>query len=265
MSMRVRPAAVAVTFYPGSASELGDTVRGMMEEASVTSLSLVPRMVIVPHAGHIYSGSVAAVAYRIIADQPPNRIALMGPSHFVGFDGLAIPAHDRLATPLGTIAVDEFAQDLAEDGLVARSESAHRREHSLEVQLPFLQVALEEFSIVPVLTGDEHPEQAAEVLSLMLEAGLFVVVSSDLSHYQDYETAGRLDAITADAIVELREVDLGRHSVCGRTAVRAALRVAIDRGWRCQLLDLRSSGDTAGPRDRVVGYGAFALGPVGPA
>lgn len=262
MSMRVRPAAVAGTFYPGSALELRDTVRGMMKEASVTPLSLAPRIVIVPHAGYIYSGSVAATAYRIIADQSPSRIALVGPSHFVGFDGLAIPAHDWLATPLGTIAIDELAQGLAEDGLVARSEPAHRREHSLEVQLPFLQVALEEFSVVPVLTGDEHPERAAKVLSLMLEADLFVVVSSDLSHYQDYETAGRLDAITTEAIVELREADLGRHSACGRTAVRAALRVAIERGWRCQLLDLRSSGDTAGPRDRVVGYGAFALGPA---
>jgi len=218
-------------------------------------------MVIVPHAGHIYSGSVAATAYRIMVDRSPNRIALVGPSHFVGFDGLAIPAHDRLATPLGTVAVDELAQDLAEGGLVVRSESAHRREHSLEVQLPFLQVALEEFSAVPLLTGDEHPERAAQVLSLVLEAGLFVVVSSDLSHYQDYETARRLDTITAQAIVERREADLGRRSACGRTAVRAALRVAIERGWRCQLLDLRSSGDTAGPRDRVVGYGAFALGP----
>lgn len=261
MTTSARPPAVAGTFYRGTAPRLRSAVRDFLMSAPEVSPSLSTRMVIVPHAGHIYSGPVAAVAYRIVAAESPTRIALIGPSHFVAFDGLAAPDHDMLATPLGTIPVDPVVEELEKDGLVLRSEPAHRREHSLEVQLPFLQVALDAFTLAPLLTGDEDPGPAAQALSLMLDAGLFVVVSSDLSHYHDHDTASRLDAATAQFIVELRESDLDRYSACGRTAVRAALRVAADRGWNCELLDLRTSGDTAGPRDRVVGYGAFALGP----
>ncbi|MDH5373107.1 MAG: AmmeMemoRadiSam system protein B, partial [Acidimicrobiia bacterium] len=176
------------------------------------------------------------------------------------FDGLASPDHDALATPLGLIASDPLLAHLERDGYVRRSEPAHEREHSLEVQLPFLQVMIPNFTVAAVLTGDDDPGPAARAIATMLDAGLFVVVSSDLSHYHDHRTAGRLDRETARVIVELRESDLGRHSACGRTAVRGALRVAAERGWQCELLDLRTSGDTAGSKDRVVGYGAFVLG-----
>lgn len=261
MTTTARPPAVAGSFYRGSAPRLRSAVRELLASAPEVSPSVSTRMVIVPHAGHIYSGPVAAVAYRIVAAESPARIALIGPSHFVAFDGLAVPDHEMLATPLGTVAVDPVIEELEKAGLVLRSEAAHRREHSLEVQLPFLQTALDTFTVAPLLTGDEDPGPAAQALAHMLDAGLFVVVSSDLSHYHDHDTASSLDAATAELIVGLREAELDRYSACGRTAVRSALRVAADRGWGCELLDLRTSGDTAGPRDRVVGYGAFALGP----
>jgi hypothetical protein len=261
MEKSVRPPAVAGTFYGGDATRLRATVGQMIRSADLHEPAVSPRMLIVPHAGHIYSGPVAAAAFRLLAEQAPNRIGLVGPSHFIGFGGLAAPAHDALATPLGTIPVDPEIDTWVAGGRMQRSELAHQREHSLEVQLPFLQVVLEDFSVAPVLTGDEDPGPSAEIIGLMLDAGLTVIVSSDLSHYHDHETARRLDAVTAGAIVELRHADLDRDSACGRTAVRGALRVAEERGWKCELLDLKTSGDTAGGYDRVVGYGAFVLGP----
>lgn len=264
METTVRPPAVAGTFYRGSEDRLRSAVRQMLQSAPLHRPALEPTMVIVPHAGHIYSGPIAAVAYRIMSLGAPTRIGLIGPSHFVGFPGIASPGHERMATPLGEIVVDGFAAELERRGLATPSEAAHSREHSLEVQLPFLQVALGDLTVLPLLTGDEDPGPAAAAIEAMVDDGMFVVVSSDLSHYHDHETAQGLDASTAAAIVDLREEDLDRFSACGRTAVRGALRVAVRRGWRCEMLDLRTSGDTAGPKDRVVGYGAFAIGVADP-
>ncbi len=264
METTVRAPAVAGSFYRGSPDRLRSAVRQMLQSAPLRETALVPRMIIVPHAGHIYSGPTAAVAYRLLGETAPHRVGLIGPSHFVGFDGVASPGHERVATPLGEVDVDPFVGQLEGRGLAAASRPAHAREHSLEVQLPFLQVALNGFTVLPLLTGNEDPGPAARVIDAMLEEGLFVVVSSDLSHYHDHETAQRLDSATAQAIVDLHEADLDRFSACGRTAVRGALQAAARRGWMCELLDLRTSGDTAGPRDRVVGYGAFVIGPAAP-
>lgn len=262
MKTDARPPAVAGTFYQGGRRRLLSTVEGLLANAPERSPALLPRMLIVPHAGHIYSGPVAAIGYRLLAREAVKRIGLIGPSHYVPFSGLAAPQHSRMETPLGTIDLDPVVDELVQMGFATRSEPAHAREHSLEVQLPFLQVVAPESTVAPLLTGDDDPEPARTAIDSMLAAGLLVVVSSDLSHYQDHETARLLDRRSAEAILELRESDLGRESACGRTAVRGALRVAAERGWMCELLDLRTSGDTAGPRDRVVGYGCFALGPA---
>jgi MEMO1 family protein len=264
MSGGARPAAVAGSFYPAHPITLRSSVERMLADAVDVKPDLDLRALIVPHAGHVYSGPVAASAYRLLGDapSPPGAVGLIGPSHFAWFEGIALPGHDAVATPLGTIEVDPLAADVVARHLAFTSETAHRTEHSLEVQLPFLQVVLTGFTVLPALTGDEDPSAATGVIDAMLDAGLFVVVSSDLSHYHDHETARRLDAVTARAIVELRPDGLGRDSACGRTAVRAMLGVARRRGWSCARLDLRTSGDTAGPHDRVVGYGAFALGPA---
>ncbi|MFO7547916.1 MAG: AmmeMemoRadiSam system protein B [Acidimicrobiia bacterium] len=263
MSGTVRPAAVAGSFYPAHPISLRSSVRRMLDDAVDVRPDLDVHALIVPHAGHVYSGPVAASAYRLLREsaRPPDRIGLIGPSHFASFEGVALPGHDSVATPLGSISVDPVAADLVARHLAFRSEAAHRTEHSLEVQLPFLQVILSGFTVVPILTGGDDPSAALQVIDAMLEAGLFMVVSSDLSHYHDLDTARRLDAITARSILALRPDDLGRESACGRTAMRAMLAVARRSDWRCAQLDLRTSGDTAGSHDRVVGYGAFALGP----
>lgn len=234
----------------------------MLTAATPEPLDIDVRMVIVPHAGYVYSGPVAASAYGLLPDKGFRWVVLAGPSHFVRFRGLALPEADSFATPLGDVSVDEELAAAARP-YARRRADAHGREHSLEVQLPFLQVALGEFAFVPVLTGDDDPEPTADLLDDVLDIEhTLAVISSDLSHYEDYATAQRLDARTAEAIVELRADDLGGASACGRTAICGALRVAQRRNWVCRLLDLRSSGDTAGDRQRVVGYGAFAIGSV---
>jgi AmmeMemoRadiSam system protein B len=262
MKTDARPPAVAGSFYQGGRRRLLADVEALLADASESSPALMSRMLIVPHAGHVYSGPVAASGYRLLAQEGVKRVGLIGPSHYVPFRGLAAPQHRRMETPLGTVDLDPVVDDLVHSGFAFRSEPAHAREHSLEVQLPFLQIVAPESTIAPLLTGDDDPDPARTALDAMLDAGLFVVVSSDLSHYHDHVTARSLDSETANTIVELREGGLGPASACGRTAVRGALRVAAERGWKCELLDLRTSGDTAGPRDRVVGYGCFVLGPA---
>ena len=206
---------------------------------------------------------MAASAYRLLRGMRDtlHRVVLVGPSHSVGFTGLASTGADALATPLGEVPVDRGPPEPA-DPVVRPDPAAHAREHSLEVQLPFLQVVLGEFEARALLTGDVKPEAVADVLDEAITGDEVIgIVSSDLSHFLDYEEARRRDTQTAMAITELRATDLSPEDACGRTAVQAALLLAQQRGWTCRLLDLRNSGDTAGSKDRVVGYGAFAVGP----
>lgn len=261
----VRPAAVAGSFYPADADELRVLVERYLTAQPTTEIDITPAMIIVPHAGYVYSGSIAASAYRMLAamQDPPRRVLLIGPSHFTQFTGIATPGVDGLATPLGVAPVDRGLIATAEAyESVAPLPSAHSREHSLEVQLPFLQIALGDFTVAPLLTGDVTPGTVADVLDgLIASSDIIGVISSDLSHYLDYDTARRKDTRTAGAITGLRPQDIAWDDACGRIGVQAALLVAQRRRWRCRLLDLANSGDTAGFPDRVVGYGAFALGP----
>ena len=261
----IRRAAVAGTFYPDNPHRLREVVTGLLAAEPLMETGVDTRLVIVPHAGYIYSGAIAAGAYRLLAATPPaaSRVVLLGPSHFVRFTGLAAPGVDAVETPLGLIEVDTaLVASAAGHSVVVAEPAAHAREHSLEVQLPFLQVALGEFSALPLATGDIMAETAAVVLDDLLEdPGALGVISSDLSHYLDDATARRRDVATAQAIVELRPEDITPDDACGHTAVQAALLVARKRGWSCQQLALGNSSDTEGPRKRVVGYGAFVLGP----
>ncbi len=261
----IRPAAVAGVFYPADPHELRACVKRLLTAQPSTEISICPTMLIVPHAGYVYSGAIAASAYRLLkaSTDAARRVVLLGPSHFARFAGLATPGVEALATPLGLVPVDREATSTAEAlAVVAPGPATHAREHSLEVQLPFLQVALGEFMTLALATGDVAPEAVADVLDQTIDApGVIGVISSDLSHYLDYETSRRQDARTAEAITGLRPQDLARDDACGRIAVQAALLVARRRGWSCRLLALCNSGDTAGSLDRVVGYGAFAIGP----
>jgi len=258
----VRPAAVAGAFYPADPAVLRRTVEDLLGDDPPIRLDGRPRLLIVPHAGYVYSGPVAATAYRLLRGMGDtlDRVVLVGPSHFAGFTGLASTGADALATPLGEVPVDRGSPESA-DAMVRPDPVAHAREHSLEVQLPFLQVALGEFEALALLTGEVEPDAVADVLDEAITGDEVIgIVSSDLSHFLDYEQARRRDTRTAAAITELRPTDLSPEDACGRTAVQAALVLARRRGWTCRLLDLRNSGDTAGSKDRVVGYGAFAIG-----
>ena len=223
----------------------------------------VPKALIAPHAGYQYSGPVAGSAYALIAPSRDaiERVVLIGPSHRVGFAGLALPEASAFATPLGEVALDAAAIDgIRTLPQVIVSNHAHRQEHSLEVHLPFLQEMLGAFSLVPLLTGDAAASEVGAVIDALWGGPeTLIVVSSDLSHYHDYATASRMDAATSAAIEALRDEDIADEHACGAVAIRGLLWAARRRRLRVRTVDLRNSGDTAGPKDRVVGYGAYAF------
>lgn len=265
----VRPAAVAGRFYPADPDALEAAVRGYLaaaeSETSATGPAAVtcPKAFIVPHAGYIYSAPVAASAYIHLRPRRATvrRVVLVGPSHYVAFSGLAASSARAFATPLGEVAVDTEAIErlLALPGVQLR-DAAHRSEHSLEVQLPFLQCVLERFALVPLAAGSASAESVARVVEAIWGGPeTVVVVSSDLSHYHDYATARELDAATTRAIERLRPEALAEDSACGRVGVRGLLVAARRHGLGVRTVDLRNSGDTAGPTDSVVGYGAYVF------
>ena len=257
----VRPAAVAGTFYPESAARLAAEVRGYLA-AVPASAGIPPKAVIVPHAGYVYSGPVAAAAYERLAALRGRvtRVVLLGPTHRVAVRGLALPRARAFATPLGEVPVDAAAAaQVRALPQVVVSDAAHALEHSLEVQLPFLQSVLGAFSLVPFAVGDASPEEVAAVLDALWGGPeTLIVVSSDLSHYHRYADAARIDRATADAVLALSPA-LDHEQACGATPVNGLLLCARRRGLTPHLLDLRNSGDTAGDRARVVGYASFAF------
>ncbi|MBI4967006.1 MAG: AmmeMemoRadiSam system protein B [Rhodospirillales bacterium] len=260
----VRQPAVAGMFYPGEPGELSRVVAGYLGQADpAPAPGPAPKALIVPHAGYIYSGPIAASAYALLAPLQGriDRVVLIGPSHRVAFRGLAVSSAAAYAMPGGAIALDRAAIDvvLRLPG-VGTLDPAHTQEHSLEVHLPFLQAVLGEFALVPVVAGDADAETVAALLDALWGGPeTLIVISTDLSHYLDYEAARRLDAATAQAIEHLDGRAIGSEQACGRVPVRGLLAVAKRRGLAVRRLDLRNSGDTAGPRDRVVGYGAWAF------
>ena len=259
----VRPAAVAGTFYPASASELARGVKALLAQAADGAAGQpAPKAIIAPHAGYIYSGPTAAAVYARLAPARGviKRVVLLGPVHRVPVRGLALPAAQSLATPLGNIAVDAAAVTaLKKLPQVTVSAAAHAMEHSLEVHLPFLQQALGDFSLVPLAVGDATADEVAQVLdALWGGAETLIVISSDLSHFLNYADAQAVDRLTAHAILDMRAT-ISHEQACGGTPVNGLLQTARRRGLTSELIDLRNSGDTAGDRNRVVGYGAFAF------
>lgn len=258
----IRQPAVAGSFYPGNPAELHAMLRRFLAQPAADPHG-PPKAIIAPHAGYIYSGPVAASAYAQLRTRAQNisRVILLGPSHRVAFRGIAATSADTYATPLGTVALDHAAlAALADLPFVQVIDQAHQFEHSLEVHVPFLQEVLNNFTLVPLVVGDATPEQVAAVLERLWGGEeTLIVVSSDLSHYHSYADAQRQDSATSEAISHLRYEDLGSDDACGRIPVSGLLYLARQRGLACRTLDLRNSGDTAGPRDRVVGYGAYVF------
>jgi AmmeMemoRadiSam system protein B len=257
-----RPPAVAGSFYPSDAKELHALTSSLIHAVPGVS-GCSPKAIIVPHAGYIYSGAIAARAYARVAlgRATIRRVVLLGPAHRVGFHGLALSSADAFSTPLGAIPLDRsgFETLLALPG-VQILDKAHVLEHSLEVQLPFLQEVLDEFSLVPIVVGEALADAVAAVLEqLWGGAETLVVISSDLSHYQDYLSAKEQDAATSQAIEHLQPQAIAYHDACGRLPINGLLLVAKKLGLTVTRYDLRNSGDTAGDRDRVVGYGAYGF------
>lgn len=260
--LEVRKPAVAGTFYPADPEALRAQVERCLAGARPAA-PLTPKALVVPHAGYVYSGAVAGSAYALAGGlrERIRRVVLLGPSHRVGFRGIAVPECEAFETPLGRIPLDAegVAQARALPQVVAL-DAAHAREHSLEVQLPFLQLALGDFSLVPLSVGDATPEEVEAVIEALWGGDeTLVVVSSDLSHYLPYDAARALDRRTTDAIERLAPEAIGREQACGRLPVQGLLRAARRHGLHAHTLDVRSSGDTAGSRDSVVGYGAWAF------
>jgi AmmeMemoRadiSam system protein B len=257
----IRRPAVAGMFYPGDPVSLRAQVQNFLTQNSARGP--IPKAIIAPHAGYIYSGPVAASAYNCLrpARGIVRRVVLMGPSHRVGFRGIAVSGMDAFTTPLGQIAIDrEALQQILKLPGVDYLEQAHEQEHSLEVHLPFLQEVLGDFLLIPLVVGDASPEQVGQVLNTLWDGPeTLIVISSDLSHYHDYQSAKRRDMATSQAIEAMRYEDIGYEDACGRNPVNGLLWVARRRGLHGNTIDLRNSGDTAGPRDRVVGYGAYVF------
>jgi len=255
-----RQPAVAGLFYPADPDELHEMVQEMLQKAHKLPDHKV-KALIAPHAGYIYSGPVAASAYVQLYSlkETIKRVVLLGPSHRVPFQGLACSSADYFHMPLGDIPLDKDAiEQIASLPQIQMLDQAHQAEHSLEVHLPFLQEVLKEFILVPLVVGEASPDEVAEVLDLLWGGDeTLIVISSDLSHYHSYETARQMDNQTSYAIESLRPQDIQYDSACGRNPVNGLLTLARKRGLHATTIDLRNSGDTAGSRDQVVGYGAY--------
>ena len=261
--LSVRPAAVAGMFYPGDQRELSQSLARMLGAAANAGPErAVPKAIIAPHAGYVYSGPIAASVYALLAPARGRitRVVLLGPTHRVAVRGLALPGVAAFATPLGTVEIDVPAvETLRQLPQVVVSPEAHALEHSLEVHVPFLQAILGTFTLVPLAVGHAGQREVAEVLDRLWGGPeTLIVVSSDLSHYMSYGDAQAVDRATANAILDLA-TDISHEQACGATPVTGLTLAARRHGLKPELIDLRNSGDTAGDRNRVVGYGAFAF------
>lgn len=256
-------------FYPAGADELRrdiDTLLGSTDAppgpAPKSPPKSPPKSLIVPHAGYVYSGPIAATAYRSLrpASRDISRVVLFGPAHRVYLEGMAVPATDGFATPLGTVPIDRSTvEKISRLPGTRTSDEAHRDEHSLEVQLPFLQTVLEAFELVPVVVGRCDPTLLADVIDTVWGGPeTLLVVSSDLSHYLPYERARQIDARTCRRIID-KQTTLTGDEACGAHAINGLMSSRGCRNLTVEAIDVRNSGDTAGDKSRVVGYGAFTL------
>jgi AmmeMemoRadiSam system protein B len=262
LPVAVREASAAGLYYPRDAEGLRLALQALLADATGPATRL-PKALVVPHAGYAYSGAVAASAFRKLACAEAagiRHVVLLGPSHRVKMRGLALPSCEYFATPIGQVRINSVArQRLRELGLAGIADAPHALEHSLEVQVPFLQTLLGDFDLLPIAVGMAPPEQVGRALEAVWGgAETLVVVSTDLSHHHTHLEAQALDQLTAQRILERRS-DLCESQACGSDSLNGLLEVARHRGLQVELLDRRTSGDTAGDNQRVVGYGSFAL------
>ncbi len=254
--------AVAGSFYPDDSGQLSQMLSEYI--LRLESAEKVPKAMIVPHAGYIYSGQIAASAYARLktAAATINRVVLLGPSHRVAFHGLALSHAQAFKTPLGDVLIDDKGyQAITHLGFVHFNDQAHEYEHSLEVQLPFLQMLLKNFKLVPIVVGEASAEQVSQVIELLWGGPeTLIVVSSDLSHYHDYGTAQILDHNTSKFIENLDYQHISYDAACGKTPICGLLKYLKSKSLQIKTIDLRNSADTASrDKNRVVGYGAYVV------
>jgi len=264
--MSVRNPAVAGTFYSANKQQLHDHVMQLVQDntnlSKPSDLSVLPKAMILPHAGYIYSGACAAQGYSLLSNYADSihSVLLLGPSHRVAFTGIALPSTDIFMTPLGSVKVDAHAKQVLKNlPFVFESDEAHLQEHSIEVHLPFLQSLLIDFSVIPLVVGDASADEVAQVIEhYIAKPGVLVVVSSDLSHFLNYQQAQAVDKKTSEMICD-KNYQLRGEQACGCRPVNGLLKVAEDRDFTVEQLLVCNSGDTAGDKSRVVGYGAYAI------
>jgi AmmeMemoRadiSam system protein B len=259
----VRPTVVAGSFYPDDKETLLEMVNGYLDNVDIYT-STTPKAIIAPHAGYMYSGQIAARAYKLFARgrDKIKTVILLGASHRVSFDGIALSASDAFATPLGNTEIDHDTTDILKNlPCTIISDGVHAEEHSLEVHLPFIQLCLgENVKIVPALTGNVSPSEVADFIeSAWNSDDTVVAVSSDLSHYLPYDECKQADAKTTEAIENLDINAIDHDCACGRLAICGLLKVAQNKGLEAKTIDVCNSGDTAGDKTSVVGYGAWAF------
>jgi MEMO1 family protein len=254
-----RSPAVAGAFYPADPDELAGDVDRLLAGTRALEPGGRPLALVVPHAGYIYSGPVAATAYALLRERAMARVALLGPAHFVPLAGAAVTAADGWRTPIGVVSIDPGLRETAVAAGAVVDDRAHEPEHAIEVQLPFLQRVLGAgFQVLPIAVGSAEPEVVADLIAALLPFAL-VVVSTDLSHYLDDATAKAHDRRTADAVLARESEQIRLDDACGSFALRGLVELARREDHAVRLLDLRTSADTAGDPWRVVGYGAFAV------
>lgn len=254
----IRRSAVSGYFYPGNSKELKNMVNDFLKKAKAKKISGKIKGLVEPHAGYIYSGLTAAYGYKLLSQLDKNRkwkIILLGPSHHAYFSGAAISTTDFWLTPLGKVRVEKIKIE----GLLDIPE-ARLYEHSLEVQLPFLQCVLNDFSIIPILTGEIDPKELSDILIPILDDKTIIITSSDLSHFHSYEEANKIDKIANEAIpkLEIKKVE-EEVEACGKTGILTLMHIAKKMKWKGKLLHFCNSGDVTGDKSQVVGYGCYAF------
>lgn len=257
--MKFRYPAVAGAFYPSEEDELKEMIHSFLGKATSASAEIKNlRGLIVPHAGYVYSGPVAAFAYKLLLDKKFQKVIAIGPSHYAAFIGAAEDDNDFWQTPLGNVKTERMSS-LVRSREIHCYPQAHAPEHCLEVQLPFLQTVLSDFVFYPILSGEISPAVLAEVIEPALRNDTLLLISSDLSHYLPYQNAVRVDKNTINIISSLDFKNAHLIDACGKTGIITAMHIAKSKKWKVKLLDYRNSGDTAGPKSNVVGYAAFAF------
>lgn len=251
---KLRPPSFAGSFYPDDEDELKNVINKFLKEAKPPKINGKIKALISPHAGYPYSGPIASYGYKLIKGKKYENIIIFGPSHRTIFSNFALTNYSPWKTPLGLISTSSINKHLEPESYFSLINEAHIFEHSIEVQIPFLQIVLEDFKITPILTGNIDSHKAiANVLRKYIQKETLIIVSADLSHYLPYEEANDIDRTTIDKILKF-DKDITHEQSCGADGIIILLELAKQLNWKPTLLDYRNSGDTSGNRDGVVGY-----------